>query len=198
MLEIRVSGDADYLALVLQLTTIIAEKEKKSHSYKDNKLDSLSDEKVVKIKKFSKEYIHKILRKLDKSKKQKSASSSSSSHRHRTSDMLPSASTSSLVREDDALPDISLEDTMDIDEMVESGANGHGHEDDDDDESGHPSPDDDVALDAGEPDQTPASTSSSTAVSDPRMRHRHEDDGWESSRRISIPFKAKAKALRGC
>lgn len=48
---------------------MIAEKEKRSQSYKDNKLDTLSDEKVVKIKKFSKEYITKILRKLEKSKR---------------------------------------------------------------------------------------------------------------------------------
>ena len=43
----------------LQLTHVIAEKEKKSTSYKEGKLDALSEEKVAKIKKFSKEYIHK-------------------------------------------------------------------------------------------------------------------------------------------
>lgn len=53
----------------LQLTHIIAEKEKKSHSYRDGRLDALSDEKVAKIKKFAKEYIGKILRKLEKQKR---------------------------------------------------------------------------------------------------------------------------------
>jgi histone-lysine N-methyltransferase SETD2 len=43
----------------LQLTQIITEKEKKSTSYKEGKLDTLSDDKIAKIKKFSKEYIHK-------------------------------------------------------------------------------------------------------------------------------------------
>jgi histone-lysine N-methyltransferase SETD2 len=36
------------------LTQLIADKEKKSGSYKENKLEALSDEKVAKIKKFSK------------------------------------------------------------------------------------------------------------------------------------------------
>ncbi|KAJ7770712.1 hypothetical protein B0H16DRAFT_1253115, partial [Mycena metata] len=36
------------------LTQLIADKEKKSASYKENKLEALSDEKVTKIKKFSK------------------------------------------------------------------------------------------------------------------------------------------------
>ena len=40
--------------LCLQLTHVIADKEKKSASYKEGKLDSLSDEKTVKIKKFAK------------------------------------------------------------------------------------------------------------------------------------------------
>ena len=53
--------------VVSKLTHIIAEKEKKSSSYKNAKLDSLSEEKVTKIKKFAKDYIAKILRKLDKS-----------------------------------------------------------------------------------------------------------------------------------
>ena len=186
------------------MTTIIAEKEKKSHSFKENKLDSLSEEKVAKIKKFAKDYIHKILRKLEKNKKSKSSSSSPS---HRKSDITPSGSgsistpcqnDSGSIREDPSLPDISLEDMMDIDEMVGS-VNGHGDDEDGDADSIHRvSPTADDSLDAGEPDQTPASTSSSTAVSDPRMRHRNEESGWDPSRRISIPFKARAKALRGC
>jgi hypothetical protein len=63
------------------LTQIITEKEKKSSSYRDNKLDSLSEEKVVKIKKFAKEYIAKVVRKMEKSGKNplKAGSSASAS-----------------------------------------------------------------------------------------------------------------------
>ncbi|KAJ7595062.1 histone methyltransferase [Mycena floridula] len=57
-----------------ELTHIIAEKEKKSATFKEGRLDSLSDEKVVKIKKFAKEYIEKILYKLKKAKKRASTS----------------------------------------------------------------------------------------------------------------------------
>jgi [histone H3]-lysine36 N-trimethyltransferase len=62
---------------VIQLTQIIADKEKKSSSYKENKLDSLSEEKTTKIKKFAKEYIAKIMRKLEKSGQAKRRSSHS-------------------------------------------------------------------------------------------------------------------------
>lgn len=61
----------------LQLTQIITDKEKKSSSYKEGKLDSLSDEKVAKIKKFSKDYIARILRKMEKSGDKRKGSSSS-------------------------------------------------------------------------------------------------------------------------
>ncbi|THH26928.1 hypothetical protein EUX98_g7264 [Antrodiella citrinella] len=54
-----------------ELTQIIADKEKKSNSYKEGKLNSLSEEKETKIKKFAKEYIAKILRKLEKKHKSK-------------------------------------------------------------------------------------------------------------------------------
>ncbi|KAJ3515007.1 hypothetical protein NLJ89_g2034 [Agrocybe chaxingu] len=52
-----------------ELTQVIAEKEKKSSSYREGRLEALSEEKVVKIKKFAKEYIAKILRKIEKSGK---------------------------------------------------------------------------------------------------------------------------------
>ncbi|KAG6879645.1 hypothetical protein C0992_000280 [Termitomyces sp. T32_za158] len=52
-----------------ELTQIITNKEKKSSSYKEGRLEKLSDDKVVKIKKFAKEYITKILRKIEKSGK---------------------------------------------------------------------------------------------------------------------------------
>ncbi|KAF8901068.1 hypothetical protein CPB84DRAFT_1778391 [Gymnopilus junonius] len=52
-----------------ELTQIIAEKEKKSSSYRENRLDALSEEKAAKIKKFVKEYIAKVIRKMEKSRK---------------------------------------------------------------------------------------------------------------------------------
>ncbi|KAI0339087.1 SET domain-containing protein [Trametopsis cervina] len=63
-----------------ELTAIISEKEKKSSSYKEGRLDSLSDEKKAKMKKYAKEYVAKIVRKIEKSKRKPS---SSSSHRER-------------------------------------------------------------------------------------------------------------------
>jgi len=67
-----------------ELTELIAEKEKKSSSYREGKLDALSDEKITKIKKFAKDYIAKVIRKIKEKKKKKqqqrqqSASGSSS------------------------------------------------------------------------------------------------------------------------
>lgn len=66
------------LTFVSQLTQIISDKEKKSSSYRDGKLDALSEEKVAKIKKFAKEYIAKVLRKIEKSGKHPKPSKSSS------------------------------------------------------------------------------------------------------------------------
>lgn len=59
-----------------QLTQKIADREKKSASYKDSRLEALSDEKVAKIKKFCKEYIAtKVIRKLDEGSRHHSSSS---------------------------------------------------------------------------------------------------------------------------
>lgn len=78
------------------MTQTIADKEKKSSSYKENRLETLSDEKVAKIKKFAKEYITKLLRKLEK--RQKSNSSvASSSH--------PESSSMSGIHDEDTLAD---------------------------------------------------------------------------------------------
>lgn len=82
------------------MTHIITEKEKKSISYKEGRLDALSDEKAVKIKKFAKEYIAKVLRKLEKSKSDQSPfKPSSSHHKDRNRDRIhdePSGSVPSL------------------------------------------------------------------------------------------------------
>ncbi|CAL1698157.1 unnamed protein product [Somion occarium] len=96
-----------------ELTQLIAEKEKKSSSYKESKLDGLSDEKTAKIKKFAKEYIVKVLRKMEKKRRESSSGKNgeSSSMTTSTPDDLPGED----LHGDNSLPDISLEDVMDID-----------------------------------------------------------------------------------
>ncbi|KAF7793530.1 hypothetical protein EIP86_004644 [Pleurotus ostreatoroseus] len=110
---------------------VIAEKEKKSHSYKENKLDALSEEKVVKIKKFAKEYIAKVLRKLEKAGQRRKPSSSVASNL--------GASTSTAHTPDDLAftppyetqlshsPD--ADDSMELDDLkiADSRSTSHGH-----------------------------------------------------------------------
>ncbi|KAI0313481.1 hypothetical protein OF83DRAFT_1210951 [Amylostereum chailletii] len=90
-----------------ELTRIIADKEKKSASYKDNRLDALSEEKTAKIKKFAKEYIQKVIHKLEKSGKIPKRSAASGSGE---------ASSSRLGEQDDegAGPSMTFEDVMDL------------------------------------------------------------------------------------
>ena len=91
------------------MTQTIAEKEKKSQSYSSGKLEALSDEKVIKIKKFAKEYIAKVIRKLQKSKRHVSNSvAQSNTSRSETSGSGEPAS---------ALGDIemSVEDALGLD-----------------------------------------------------------------------------------
>ena len=94
-----------------QLTQVIADKEKKSSSYREGKLDALSEEKIIKIKKFSKDYIGKILRKIEKSgKKPKSPFSTT----------LPTPSTSTHTPDsndggDTSMVSMSVEEAMDMD-----------------------------------------------------------------------------------
>ncbi|KAF8154094.1 hypothetical protein B0H34DRAFT_661470 [Crassisporium funariophilum] len=107
-----------------ELTQVIAEKEKKSSSYREGRLDSLSDEKVAKIKKFAKEYITKIIRKLEKSSKRPKPSLTSTS--------LPTPSTSmdtpnSNDGGDTSMVSMSVEEAMGMD--PDSGS------DDDEDEA---------------------------------------------------------------
>lgn len=71
------------------MTQLISDKEKKSSSYRDNRLESLSEEKVAKIKKFSKEYIAKIIRKMDKASKIPTSSSTSTTTQDTPSTSLP-------------------------------------------------------------------------------------------------------------
>lgn len=66
-----------------ELTQLIVDKEKKSSSYKDDRFEALSDDKVAKIKKFSKDFIAKVIRKLtERGKLPVSSASSTNGHRN--------------------------------------------------------------------------------------------------------------------
>ncbi|KAF8192677.1 hypothetical protein K438DRAFT_2017875 [Mycena galopus ATCC 62051] len=100
-----------------ELTHIIAEKEKKLESYKDSKLEALSDDKIIKIKKFSKEYIEKVVRRKEKS-----------GHKHRppsstTTQATPSAvdTPNSIDGVDAVMTEMTVEEAMDMDPASESG-----------------------------------------------------------------------------
>jgi len=123
-----------------QLTYLIVEKEKKSSSYKENKLEALSDEKVSKIKRFSREYITKLVRKLEKaggSRKVGLKPSTSrrgqghhATHTH-THTPSTSAATPSSAHEDAQLDAVEME--MSVEEVVDVGDDSM---DDDDDDGG--------------------------------------------------------------
>lgn len=142
--EIRATGSSHVFDTGLlpdsspQLTQVIAEKEKKSSSYKENRLESLSDEKVAKIKKFSKDYIAKVLHKLEKSKRPRHSHSSSS-----TVNATPSSSTVMDTPNSNDGADgsangeppmqMSVEEAMGMEEDVDSELD----DSDDDDEEDH-------------------------------------------------------------
>lgn len=158
-----------------QLTHIIAEKEKKSSSFKDNKMDSLSDEKVAKIKKFAKEYIAKVLRKLEKAGQRRKPSSG----HHDFERDGAAASTSTLVNQDGDAdesmePPMSVEEAMDFDEP--DGENEDRAEDGSPD--GQPSPEElntpqeDFVRDPDSPKSTV------NTMADPRIRNRNEEWRW--------------------
>ncbi|KAI1789708.1 hypothetical protein LXA43DRAFT_892413 [Ganoderma leucocontextum] len=150
-----------------ELTHVIAEKEKKSSGYKEGKLDAFSEEKTVKIKKFAKEYIAKVLHKLEKAGKRRKPISTAASS---------STPDSRADNNDAAVPDAFVEDIMDLrpdddDEDINlDGNDASEDEDEDEDEdhrengggpSGSGSPEDAVG---GSGDTSP------TLISDPRIR----------------------------
>lgn len=140
---------------IFQLTGVIAEKEKKSSSYKNSKLEALSEEKVVKIKKFSKEYIAKVLRKLEKSGKRSKPSNS----------VLPTPSTSTHTPSShdggDDTPShaisMSVEEAMGMDPDSDNG--------DDDEEMGTPV----------DQQTSPSSVSMAPPLSGPQLRHANDE-----------------------
>ncbi|KAJ7619409.1 histone methyltransferase [Roridomyces roridus] len=132
-----------------ELTKLIAEKEKKSSSYQDNKLEALSDEKVAKIKKFSKEYIAKVVRKAEKSQHKQPPQATTSAQ-----DTTPN----SIEGVDNVLNEMTVEEAMDMDPASDSEGE-----------------DEDVEMEMDGPenlaDESPAPDSAVEQVaSDPRRR----------------------------
>jgi hypothetical protein len=150
-----------------QLTHIIAEKEKKSSSFKENKLDALSDEKKAKIKKFAREYVHKILHRLERKR--------TGGGRPTATAATDSAGTTTPVtpqRADGIMP-------PPLDDEVDMSVDGDDDDDDDDDEAAAAAMD--LSADEEEDDEPtpvdvePAESDTSTAVAapaDPRLRLR--------------------------
>ncbi|KAJ6578858.1 histone methyltransferase [Mycena vulgaris] len=165
-----------------ELTQLIADKEKKSSSYRDSKLEALSEEKVAKIKKFAKEYIAKVVRKAEKSghKKRAPSSSASASVTQGTSSAIDTPN--SIDGVDTVMIEMTVEEAMDMDPASES---------EDDEGEG------DVEMeieteDAGEPgadaDAGPPATdgmADGSPAADPRRRPPNEDQacGWDPHER---------------
>jgi histone-lysine N-methyltransferase SETD2 len=169
----------------LQLTHIIAEKEKKSSNYKDNKLDVLSDEKKAKIKKFAREYIHKILHRLEKGKRRPPDSGSGASVQSRHHDgntttpplpPLQPLSTPSQQGEEGGDADMDMEMAMSVEEAMDLSAdeddpNGVDMDADEDDED-EPTPVEPAESDTSTTVASVPTPSSATAPADPRLRVR--------------------------
>ena len=167
----------------------------KSSSYKEGKLDALSDEKTAKIKKFAKEYIAKVIRKIkDKRKKkqqqqrQQSASGSgSSSRRESLGNGDADADDLDADGEGEEMSAEALESM--VAEAIDLGGDDDGDDQDDDGE--------DMDIDGQEPDadscdhkdHEPAREENSpddtdmvvtpiqVEVKDPRLRLRVDGDG---------------------
>ncbi|TCD67121.1 histone methyltransferase set2 [Steccherinum ochraceum] len=154
-----------------ELTQIITEKEKKSNSYREGKLDSLSEEKVVKIKKFAKDYIAKVLRRAEKK------------HKSKTDEQDNSPGSSSMhMQYNDAQGSsrdapLSLADVVDMDDHEEDGEDEHS-------ERGDVSPEDQQGSGSAGP--SPPESMLSSSISDPRMRHLNEESGWDPTATASI------------
>lgn len=144
------------LSTFLQLTQLISDKEKKSQSYQSGKLDSLPDEKTVKIKKFAKEYISKLLRRIEKSKASGGttpfASTSTGTPLSDSGSGTARSGSHTLVEVDT----LDLDDTPEFDDGDVVGANGHGRVDR-------------MSIDG---DEQSASSTPATATPNPRKRSR--------------------------
>ncbi|KAI0830234.1 hypothetical protein BC628DRAFT_1313213 [Trametes gibbosa] len=152
-----------------ELTQTIADKEKKSASYKEGRLETLSEEKTAKIKKFAKDYIAKILRKLEKSGQRRKPSSTVVSSS--TPDGKAGADDSFVTAE-------TVADVMDLDPN-DNDQDEDDHMDDEGDEE-------DRGSGSGSPEDGGSGETSPTVVADPRIRHRasstskDDDSSWDT------------------
>ncbi|KIN97763.1 hypothetical protein M404DRAFT_885342 [Pisolithus tinctorius Marx 270] len=161
-----------------ELTHIIAEKEKKSTSYKEGNLNALTDEKTAKIKKFAKEYIAKVLRKLEKSKHKSSSSSNAQPDQSGTSPTMNLDPADAHEDSGDVEMTMSVEQAMDLgsdDDMGVDEAEDAQHSSDEVDPSpvegvSERPPDSVTPMTPPDPPQPPL---------DPRIRHRTEELGWD-------------------
>lgn len=114
------------------MTHIIAEKEKNSASYKENRLDALSDEKVTKIKKFCRDYITKLLRKLQKEGRSHKPGGSSSGGQGHLGTPSTSAATPNSAHDDADREgvEMSVEEAMDLDDDDDDAEVDGGDDDD--------------------------------------------------------------------
>jgi len=151
-----------------ELTKIIADKEKKSSSYKEGKLDSLSEEKIVKIKKFAKDYIAKVLHKIEKAKKRKPSSSAPEIHATSSTSADTPDSPDDPEGADGNTVEMTVEEAMDLGESESEAEADDGPEDD-------PMNVDLPLIHDAITDEATAAWASSA---DSRERHR----GWDRSR----------------
>ncbi len=102
---------------------MIVEKEKKSSAFKEGQLDTLSEEKTTKIKKFAKEYIGKVLRKVEKSKRDRPPSSAVSSSMSVESPSMSNDTPHSAEDADNSMGvEMTVEEAMDMESDSESEA----------------------------------------------------------------------------
>ncbi|KZT23009.1 SET domain-containing protein [Neolentinus lepideus HHB14362 ss-1] len=116
-----------------ELTQLISEKEKKSNSYKEGKLDAFSEEKTAKIKKFAKEYIAKLMRKLEKSGQRRKPSSSSSSSKGPNGAPMSSSTLNEDAEEgmeDDEPMAMTVEEAMDMEDDADDSYKKNREHDD--------------------------------------------------------------------
>lgn len=149
-----------------QLTHIISEKEKKSSSYREGQLDALSEEKTIKIKKFAKEYIAKVLRKLEKKRRESGGGSTPAASASASTPPETEASLAATVAD---VMDLDGDDDGDMD-MDMDGADLQQTPE-------HASPLPDSETPPSDSFGTPSSESA--LVGDPRLRHRKEECGWD-------------------
>lgn len=152
------------------MTKIIADKEKKSSSYKEGKLDSLSEEKIVKIKKFAKDYIAKVLHKIEKAKKRKPSSSTPHTHPASSTSAETPDSPDDIEAADGNIVEMTVEEAMDMEES-------ESEEEMEDEPKDEPMnvdqlPAHEIPIHDAMADEATAAWASST---DPRARH----GGWD-------------------